>query len=127
AINRLTATATPAGSAITYGSGLINAAKAVTAAVPTVKTHPADDLMEWIRLNRRAASSPLPTSSATGTPVPAPAVAAPPVSPFGSVLPSVGALRAVGLPLLVYLVFAALVVLVVLGARRAAIRRRRLQ
>jgi subtilisin family serine protease len=127
AINRLTATATPAGSAITYGSGLINAAKAVTAAVATVKTDPADDLKEWIRLNRRAASSPLPTSSATGTPVPTPAVPAPPVSPFGSVLPSVGALRDVGLPLLVYLVFAGLIVLVVLGARRAAIRRRRLQ
>ena len=127
AINRLTATATPAGSAITYGSGLINAAKAVSAAVPTVKTDPADDLKEWIRLNRRATSSPLPTSSATGTPVPVPAVAAPPVSPFGSVLPSVGALRDVGLPLLVYLVFATLIVLVVLGARQAAKRGRRLQ
>ncbi len=127
AINRLTATATPAGSAITYGSGLIDAAKAVTASVPSVKTDPADELKEWIRLNRRAASSPLPTSTATATPAPTPVVAAPPVSPFGSVLPSVGALRDVALPLLVYLVFAGLLVLVVLGARRAAKRARRLQ
>jgi subtilisin family serine protease len=127
AINRLTATATPAGSAITYGNGLIDAAKAVTAAVPTVKTNPADELKEWIRLNRRAASSPLPASTATARPTPVPAVAAPPVSPFGSVLPSVGALRDVGLPLLVYLVFGGLLVLVVLGARRAVKRARRLQ
>ncbi|MCU1583428.1 MAG: peptidase [Microbacteriaceae bacterium] len=107
-INRLTATATPAGDAIVYGSGLMNASAAVTASVPSVKTNPADDLKNWIRLNRRAVSPSTPIPTDTVTPKPTPIPAAAPASPFGRVLPSVGSLRDVGVPLLVYLAFAAL-------------------
>ncbi len=128
-INRLTATARPAGNAIVYGSGLMDAAAAVTATVPSVKTDPADELKEWIRLNRRAASSatPTPVSTSTATPKPAPVKTSEARSPLGRVLPTVGSLRNTGLPLLVYAVFAALLVVVVRGAVRAfrRVRRRR--
>lgn len=115
-INRLTATATPKGSQITYGSGLFNAAAAVTATVPAVTTNPAAALKEWIRLNRRAVATPGPTSSAVIVPIPAAKAIAAPVTPFGTVLPTVASLRDTGLPLLVYAVF---ISLFVLGARRA--------
>lgn len=112
-INRLTATATAKGSAIVYGSGLVNAAAAVTATVPSVTTDPANELSDWIRLNRRAAATiaPAPPSTPRPTPTPTPAPAAGPVSPFGRVLPSVGSLRDIGVPILVYAVFATLLVL----------------
>jgi len=116
-INRLTATARPAGDAIAYGSGLMNVAAAVNNPVPSVKTDPADELKEWIRLNRRAVASPAPTPTATATPAPKKAATAP-VSPFGSVLPSVGALRDTGIPLLVYGVFLVLLVLLLRGVLR---------
>jgi subtilisin family serine protease len=119
AINRLTATAKPAGDSIVYGSGLIDAAAAVTATVPTVKTDPANDLKEWIRLNRRAEATAAPAPTSTVTPTTPPVAGVAPVSPFGSVLPSVGALRDAGLPLAIYLVFAALLALVIRGALRA--------
>ncbi|MBK4347235.1 S8 family peptidase [Lacisediminihabitans changchengi] len=119
AINRLTATARPAGDAIVYGSGLIDAAAAVTANVPSVRTNPADDLKEWIRLNRRAEATAQPAPSTTAKPTKVPEAGAAPVSPFGSVLPSIGALRDAGLPLVIYLVFAGLLSLVIRGAVRA--------
>lgn len=124
-IHRLTATARPAGSSIVYGSGLIDAAAAVSATVPAVKTDPADDLREWIRLNRRAAATPAPTPTTTVKATRAPAVAAPPVSPFGSVLPTLGALRDTGVPILVYATFAVLVGVGIRGAWRANGRARR--
>lgn len=119
-INRLTATATPAGDSITYGAGLFNAAAAVTASVPSVTANPADDLKDWIRLNRRAAATPAPSTTSTVTPAPRAVAAAAPQSPFGSVLPSVDSLRDNGLPLLVYLVFIALLALVTRGLWRAS-------
>jgi subtilisin family serine protease len=118
-INRLTATATAKGSQITYGSGLFNAAAAVTATVPSVTTNPADALKDWIRLNRRATASPAPSSSAVIVPAPSVKTVAAPVSPFGSVLPTVASLRDTGLPLLLYLVFITLIALGVRGAWRA--------
>jgi subtilisin family serine protease len=126
-INRLTATATPAGDAIVYGSGLMNASAAVTASVASVKANPADDLREWIRLNRRAASTatPVPTGTGTATPRPTPIPAAAPASPFGRVLPSVGSLRDLGVPLLVYLAFATLLFLLSRAGARAFKRARR--
>ncbi|MCU1513134.1 MAG: peptidase [Microbacteriaceae bacterium] len=114
-INRLTKTATPAGDAISYGSGLLNVDKAVTATVAKVKADPADDLKEWIRLNRRATAAPTPAPSSTATPTPTPAPVAGASTPFGSVLPSVDALRNTGLPLLIYAAFLALLVLLVRG------------
>lgn len=118
-INRLTATATPKGSQIAYGSGLFNAAAAVTARVPSVTTNPADALREWIRLNRRAAASPAPTSGASAAPAPRITAVAAPVTPFGSVLPTVASLRDTGVPLLVYAVFITLLALALRGAWRA--------
>lgn len=113
-INRLTATATPKGSVITYGSGLMNAAAAVSAKVAAVSIDPAAELSEWIRLNRRAASSPAPTPAVPSEAVPQtrPNIAPDTVvqNPSGRVLPSMEALRTVGLPLLVYLVFTALLI-----------------
>ncbi|TXN31595.1 S8 family serine peptidase [Lacisediminihabitans profunda] len=124
-INRLTATATKAGDSIVYGSGLINAQAAVTATVPAVKADPARDLAEWIRLNRRAAATatPVPTPTSSPSSTPTPVVSA--QSPFGKVLPSVAALRDLGVPLLVYGIFAFLLVIVVRGARREFERNRR--
>jgi len=118
-INRLTATATSKGRQITYGSGLFNAATAVTARVPAVSTNPADALTEWIRLNRRATASPAPTSSAIVVPTVRAKGAAAPQSPFGSVLPTVESLRDTGLPLLVYAVFFSLLALGIRGVLRA--------
>jgi subtilisin family serine protease len=119
-INRLTATATPKGDAIVYGSGLINAAAAVTAQVPTVSADPASDLQNWIRLNRRASvpQSPLPTVVPSPAPTSSAAAAGIPESPFGQVLPTVGSLRDVGVPLLVYAVFATLLFFVLRRIRR---------
>jgi subtilisin family serine protease len=119
-INRLTATATPKGNAIVYGSGLMNAAAAVTARVPTVNADPASDLQNWIRLNRRATASPSPLPTVVPSPAPtsSAAAAAIPESPFGQVLPTVGALRDVGVPLLVYAVFATLLFFVLLRIKR---------
>ena len=117
-INRLTATATPAGDAIVYGSGLINAAAAVTASVPAVKTNPTDDLKNWIRLNRRAVTTPTPSPVRTATPRPTPIPAAIEQSPFGRVLPTVDSLRNIGVPLLVYLTFATLLFFLLRAAWR---------
>lgn len=129
-INRLTATATPKGSAITYGSGLMNAATAVSAKVAAVSTDPVSDLSEWIRLNRRAASSTAPSAAASsGVAAPSTRASAAPgavvQSPFGRILPSMESLRTVGVPVLVYLVFATLLVLVLRALWReiAAVRR----
>jgi subtilisin family serine protease len=124
-INRLTATATPAGDAIVYGSGLMNASAAVTASVASVKANPADDLKNWIRLNRRAASTSTPIPTDTVTPKPTPIPAAAPASPFGRVLPSVGSLRDLGVPLLVYLAFATLLFFLSRAVVRAFRRARR--
>jgi len=113
-INRLTATARSKGNPIVYGSGLFDASAAVSAAVPSVATNPADDLKNWIRLNRRAVASavPKPTTTIRPSPTAAPTVMAAPVSPFGRVLPAVSDLRNIGIPVLVYAGFATLLILV---------------
>ncbi len=113
-INRLTATARPRGNPIVYGSGLFDASAAVGATVASVRADPADDLRNWIRLNRRAATTaePKPASPVPVTGRPAPAVIAAPLSPFGRVLPGVGDLRDIGIPVLVYAVFATLLILI---------------
>jgi subtilisin family serine protease len=125
-INRLTATARSRGNPIVYGSGLFDASAAVSATVASVATDPADDLKNWIRLNRRAVATtePSPTSSAPPSPRPVPPAVAAPVSPFGRVLPAVGDLRDIGIPVLVYAVFATLLILVLRSIFREAIRLR---
>jgi type VII secretion-associated serine protease mycosin len=127
-INRLTATATAVGAVPnpSYGYGLVNAAAAVTASVPTVKANPATELKDWIRLYRRAASTPAPSASATVVPAqPQRTAAAAPQNPLGTVLPTIESLRNGGIPLLVYLVFVTLLVLLVRGALRNFRRARR--
>ncbi|WP_349897878.1 S8 family serine peptidase [Parafrigoribacterium soli] len=116
-INRLTATARGVGTVPnpSYGYGLVNAAAAVTAEVPKVTTNPANQLKDWIKVYRRAASTPAPTEGAATAPAPRREQAAAPANPLGTVLPSIESLRNTGLPLLVYLVFG---ILAVLLARR---------
>ncbi|MET0736483.1 MAG: S8 family serine peptidase [Microbacterium sp.] len=64
-INRIIRTAIPAAGAtaeqdLLYGYGLVDAAAAVSASVPTVTENPMGSLRDWIRLNRRAATDPVP-------------------------------------------------------------------
>ncbi len=107
-INRLTATAKGVGAVPnpTYGYGLVDAAAAVTANVPAVTSNPASELKDWIRVYRRATATPAPVESGSATPVLPRMNAAAPQNPLGTVLPSIESLRDVGLPLLLYLVFA---------------------
>lgn len=72
-LNRLIRTARPApgagsGQSPLYGYGLVDAAAAVTASVPTVTENPLGDLAEWVRLYRRA-DAPAPTEGPTAAPV----------------------------------------------------------
>jgi type VII secretion-associated serine protease mycosin len=110
-INRLTATAKGVGTVPnpTYGYGLVDAAAAVTANVPAVTTNPASELKDWIRVYRRAEATPAPAESGSAVPVAPRMNAAAPQNPLGTVLPSIESLRDAGLPLLVYLAFAAIV------------------
>ena len=64
-INRIIRTARPSASATAvpdplYGYGLVDAAAAVSATVPTVSENPMGSLEEWIRLYRRADAGPAP-------------------------------------------------------------------
>jgi type VII secretion-associated serine protease mycosin len=108
-INRLTATAKGVGAVPnpTYGYGLVDAAAAVTAKVPAVTSNPASELKDWIRVYRRAAATPAPVESGSAAPALPRMNAAAPQNPLGTVLPSIESLRDAGLPLLVYLAFAA--------------------
>lgn len=120
-INRIESTARlPAGqSPVLYGSGLVDAARAVTASVPTVSANPADELREWIRVYRRATPSE-PTDQPTVAPVEVPQL--PPadaVSEAASpLLPSADTLRYGTVPLLVLTVPAILIGLGVTAAVR---------
>jgi subtilisin family serine protease len=74
-INRIIRTAHPAASATAvpdplYGYGLVDAAAAVSADVATVNANPMGSLPEWIRVNRRAQSDPIPQPSATPVEIP---------------------------------------------------------
>jgi type VII secretion-associated serine protease mycosin len=107
-INRITATARPAGVAGVdpiYGYGLLDAAAAVSADIPAVIDNPMGDLAEWIRINRRADSPELPPSTEAPLPVTTPVAAPNPESPLGSLLPSISQLRDIGVPLAVFIIF----------------------
>jgi subtilisin family serine protease len=109
-IERIVATARDAGTAGTdpiYGFGLIDAQAAVTADVEHVTTNPMGDLADWIKIYRRAASTPVPVPTVSASPSAVPVVAAP-VNPLGTLLPTVNLLRNVGIPLGVLLLFAGL-------------------
>jgi len=109
-INRITATATSPGVAVPspiYGYGLVDAAAAVSASVPSVSVSPAQDLKDWIHLHRRAevTPTPTPTEPPTVSPTPTPVPQAGPVTPLGTLLPTIAQLRDVGVPLLVFAAF----------------------
>jgi len=72
---------------------------------------------EWIKLYRRAESTPSPLPTFVPSPSPSP-VAAGPQNPLGTILPTVNQLRNVGIPLAVLAVFLALAVGVVVAAVR---------
>jgi len=122
-INRIVSTAhdtgAPGADAI-YGFGLIDAEAAVNASVPSVDENPMGSLAEWITIYRRAESTPVPVPTFSPTPVPeaAPDVAGP-VSPLGTLLPTVSMFRNVGIPLAVYALFA----LILAGWGLLAVRR----
>jgi type VII secretion-associated serine protease mycosin len=105
-INRILVTARdkgPVGPDDIYGYGLVDAAAAVTAAVPSVTANPLGDLHEWVRVNRRAAATPTPAASGGAVIAPEPVAAPEPRNPVGVLLPSPVLLQVVGLPLLVVL------------------------
>jgi len=119
-INRVVATARDEGAPgpdPIYGFGLLDAEAAVNATVPAVDANPMGDLAEWIKLYRRAESTPSPLPTFVPSPSPVP-VAAGPQNPLGTILPTVNQLRNVGIPLAVLAVFLALAVGVVVAAVR---------
>lgn len=120
-INRIVMTANDSGAAgadALYGFGLVDAAAAVTASVPEVTANPMGDLADWIRVYRRADSTPTPVPTAAPE-VPEEVVASGPANPLGTLLPTVNLLRNVGVPVLVISGFLALATwLVVTVVRR---------
>lgn len=105
-INRILATAHDKGAPgpdDLYGYGLVDAAAAVRADVPSVTANPLGDLHEWVRVNRRADATPSPAASGGTIVAPAPVAAPRPRSPVGTLLPSPVLLQVVGLPALVVL------------------------
>lgn len=128
-INRVVATATPKGTTSPdplYGYGLVDAAAAVDASVPTVAENPMGDLAEWIRLHRRA-DVPAPSAQATNPAVeaPVPTPVTDPGQPLAVLLPTVETMRSTGIPLIVFTVFGGAAVLVAVGAVRQFRRARR--
>ncbi|KQO47579.1 MULTISPECIES: S8 family serine peptidase [unclassified Frigoribacterium] len=128
-INRVVATATPKGTTAPdplYGYGLVDAAAAVTASVPTVAENPMGDLAEWIRVHRRA-DVPAPSAQATNPAVeaPVPTPVTDPGQPLAVLLPTVETMRSTGIPLIVFTVFGGAAVLVAVGAVRQFRRARR--
>ncbi len=122
-INRIIETATPPAAtseqnALLYGSGLVDAAAAVNASVPSVSANPMGSLSEWIRLYRRADSGPAPVPTITPFEVEMlpPAEAAPP--PVSLLLPTYASVLYGSLPLIVLTSTAILVALGVTAAVR---------
>ncbi|WP_424936503.1 MULTISPECIES: S8 family serine peptidase [Bacteria] len=76
-INRIIRTAKPAPSAGTaapdpllYGSGIVDAAAAVSGTVPSVSENPMGSLESWVKLYRRSAPTPAPTETSAPYTVP---------------------------------------------------------
>jgi len=129
-IERIVSTATPAGADGVdpiYGYGLVDAAAAVSSNVTAVTANPMGDLSEWIRINRRASAEtpeaeelePQPTPSAIAVPESSEA------SPLGTLLPTVGQFRDVGIPLLLFSMFGVSFVLVMTAGVRQFMAARR--
>lgn len=122
-INRIIRTARPAAAATAvpdplYGYGLVDAAAAVSADVPSVSENPMGSLRDWIRLYRRAPVEPAPAPSVGPVVVP---TLAPPEAITGSaspLLPSPDTVLYGSLPLMMFTLSAILVALGVTAAAR---------
>lgn len=101
-----------------YGYGLVDAAAAVSASVPTVQENPMGDLTEWIRVHRRAAAEPLPEPEITPITVEPLPPAEPPTEAGSPLLPSAESLRYGTLPLIALTVPGILIGLGVTAAAR---------
>lgn len=86
-----------------YGYGTVDAAAAVSGTVASVSANPLGDLAEWVRVNRRATTTPTPVTTESEVAAPARSAAAQPRDPVGVLLPSAVELSLVGLPLMVVL------------------------
>jgi len=121
-INRLTATAAPAGASGVdpiYGFGLLRADRAVRSNVEKTTENPMGDLADWVRVYRRADATPAPIATVTPEPVESGGDAPPAEEePVASVIPSAFALRYVGIPLLLFVGFGGAAVLLIFAARR---------
>jgi len=127
-INRILETARPAPSGgdvadpLLYGEGLVDAAAAVSASVPTVTENPMGSLEEWVRLYRRAENPSLPQEPLPSVEVPPLPRAEPATRPDSALLPDGTTLLYGTLPLTLLTTTA---ILVALGVT-AAVRRIRL-
>ncbi|MCT1479898.1 S8 family serine peptidase [Microbacterium sp. p3-SID336] len=122
-INRIIKTAMPVPDAQQprdplYGFGLVDAAAAVSADIPSVDKNPMGDLAEWIRLFRRAESEPLPEPTIGPVEVPPLPDADAPTEAGSPLLPSADSLRYGTLPLIALTVPGILVALGVTAAAR---------
>ena len=118
-VNRVVATARdagPPGADFTYGFGYVDAAAAVSSDVPVVTANPMGDLAEWVRINRRAAATPVPAETVVPREVAEPESWA--TDPTGTLLPGIVTLELVGLPVLVLLLFGLAAVALAVGAVR---------
>ncbi|WP_431806978.1 S8 family serine peptidase [Microbacterium paraoxydans] len=122
-INRIIKTAMPVPDAQKprdplYGFGLVDAAAAVSANIPSVDKNPMGDLAEWIRLFRRADSEPMPQPTVTPVAVPPLPDADQPSEAGSPLLPSAESLRYGTLPLIALTVPGILIALGVTAAAR---------
>lgn len=117
-INRLISTAKPAGDKKLYGYGLVDAAAAVSATVPTVSANPMGSLAEWVRVYRRADASPAPEPSVAPVEIAPLPDADAPTTAGSPLLPSAESLRYGTLPLAAASVAAIMIALGVTAAAR---------
>lgn len=126
-INRIIKTARPAAGAtdvpdLLYGYGLVDAAAAVSASIPSVTANPMGSLADWVRLYRRAPVAPMPEEPAAPVEVPPLPDAEPMTRAASPLLPDRDTVVYGTLPLLLV---TATAILVALGVT-AAVRRIRL-
>lgn len=126
-INRIIKTARPAAGAtdvpdLLYGYGLVDAAAAVSASIPSVTANPMGSLADWVRLYRRAPVAPMPEEPAAPVEVPPLPDAEPMTRAASPLLPDRDTVIYGTLPLLLV---TATAILVALGVT-AAVRRIRL-
>lgn len=122
-INRIIKTAIPVDGAVKpqdvlYGYGLVDAAAAINATLPSVDKNPMGDLAEWIRIYRRAETQPQPEPTITPVQVPPLPDADAPTEAGSPLLPSADSLRYGTLPLIAVTVPGILIALGVTAAAR---------